>query len=106
MKHAASRYNQTVESLMNGDILHLIFFVYFDLQPGSCIAVQTRKDLLSAAKTCRVFLEPAVNSFWCILSSFAVLLVLLSAEIGNNYLIIMYVQTSLVRMSISKCFAM
>jgi len=77
--------NRATEAFMNEDVLQLIF-EHFDLQPGSCTAAQTRKDLLSAAKTCKVFVEPALNLLWHILPSFLPLLLLLpSAEITNNY---------------------
>ena len=69
---------------LDEDVLHLIF-EHFDLQPSSSTIVQTRKDLLSAAKTCRAFLEPALNSLWRVLPSFLPLLLLLpSAEVRNN----------------------
>ena len=69
---------------LDEDVLHLIF-EHFDLQPSSSTVVQTRKDLLSAAKTCRAFLEPALNSLWSVLPSFLPLLLLLpSAEVRNN----------------------
>ena len=71
---------------MNEDVLHLIF-EHFDLQPGSQTAAQTRKDLLSVAKACKKFVEPALNSLWRVLPSFLPLLLLLpSAEVVNgNY---------------------
>ena len=69
---------------MNEDILHLIF-ENFDLRPGSPTATQTRKDLLSAAKTCKAFVEPALNSLWRVLPSLLPLLLLLpSAEVSNG----------------------
>lgn len=77
--------NWTTEALMNEDVLQLIF-EHFDLQPGSKTAPQTRKDLLSAAKTCKAFMEPALNSLWRVLPSLLPLLLLLpSAEVSNNY---------------------
>ena len=70
---------------LNEDILHLIF-EHFDLQPGSPTIVQTRKDLLLAAKTCKAFVEPALNSLWRVLPSLLPLLLLLpSAEVRDNY---------------------
>ena len=69
---------------LDEDVLHLIF-EHFDLQPSSSTIVQTRKDLLSAATTCRAFVEPALNSLWRVLPSFLPLLLLLpSAEVRNN----------------------
>ena len=72
---------------LNDDILHLIF-ERFDLQPASdsTTTTQTRKDLLSAAKTCKAFVEPALNSLWRVLPSLSPLLLLLpSAKIINNH---------------------
>ncbi|KAF8802007.1 hypothetical protein BYT27DRAFT_7113611 [Phlegmacium glaucopus] len=70
---------------MNKDVLHLIF-EHFDFQPGSPTAAQTRKDLFSAARTCKAFVEPALNSLWRIIPSLLPLLLLLpSAEVSNNY---------------------
>ena len=70
---------------LNEDILHLIF-EHFDLQPGSPTIVQTRKDLLSAAKTCKAFVEPALNSLWRVLPSLLPLLLLLpSAEVRKDH---------------------
>ena len=70
---------------LNEDILHLIF-EHFELQPGSQTIAQTRKDLLSAAKTCKAFVEPALNSLWRVLPSLLPLLLLLpSAEVRNNH---------------------
>ena len=69
---------------LNEDILHLIF-ENFDLHPGSPTAARTRKDLLSAAKACKAFAEPALNSLWRVLPSLLPLLLLLpSAEVVNN----------------------
>jgi len=45
---------------LNEDVIRRIF-ENFDLQPGSQTVVQTRKDLLSAAKACRAFSEPALG---------------------------------------------
>lgn len=45
---------------MKEDVLHLIF-ERFNLQPGSHTTVQTKKDLLSAAKTSRAFVVPALT---------------------------------------------
>ena len=82
-----SRIIQTPEALLNKDILHAIF-EHFDLQPGSDTVAQARKDLLSAAKTCKAFVEPALNSLWRVLPSFLPLLLLLpSAEVHNNHLV-------------------
>jgi hypothetical protein len=75
---------RTPDALKNQDILNLIF-EHFDLQPGSQTVAQTRKDLLSAAKTCKAFAEPALNSLWRVLPSLLPLLMLLpSAEIYNG----------------------
>ena len=72
---------------MHEDVLRLIF-EHFDLQPGSQTAAQTRKDLLSAAKACKAFSEPALNSLWRVLPSLLPLLLLLpSAEIVNGQLV-------------------
>ncbi|KAF8811974.1 hypothetical protein BYT27DRAFT_7275555 [Phlegmacium glaucopus] len=69
---------------MNEDVLRLIF-EHFDFQPGSKTAAQTRKDLLSAAKACKAFAEPALNSLWRVLPSLLPLMLLLpSAEIVND----------------------
>ena len=69
---------------LNEDILHLIF-ENFDLQPGSPTIAQTRKDLLLAAKTCKAFVEPALNSLWRVLPSLLPLLLLLpSAEVRDR----------------------
>jgi hypothetical protein len=66
------------------DILRLIF-ENFDFQPGTQTATQTRKDLLSAAKACKAFAEPALHSLWRVLPSLLPLLMLLpSAEIVDN----------------------
>ena len=73
------------EIFLNEDILHRIF-EHFDLQPGSRNVAQTRKDLLSAAKTCRAFVEPALNSLWRIIPSLLPLLLLLpSAKVKNGH---------------------
>jgi hypothetical protein len=83
-----SRVTQTPEALKNGDILSLIF-QHFDLQPepGSQTAVaQSRKDLFSAAKTCKAFVEPALDSLWRVLPSILPLLLLLpSAKVDNGH---------------------
>jgi hypothetical protein len=72
-------------SNLNEDILHLVF-EHFDLQPGSPTIAQTRKDLFSAAKTCKAFVEPALNSLWRVLPSLLPLLLLLpSAEVRINH---------------------
>jgi hypothetical protein len=72
-------------SELNEDILHLIF-EHFDLRPSSSTIFQTRKDLLSAAKTCKAFVEPALNSLWRVLPSLLPLLLLLpSAEVRDNH---------------------
>jgi hypothetical protein len=77
-------FRGTHESRQNQDILNLIF-EHFNFQPGSKTAAQTRKDLLSAAKVCKAFVEPAMNSLWRILPSLLPLLLLLpSAEVSNN----------------------
>jgi hypothetical protein len=76
---------QTPEALRNQDILSLIF-QHFDLQPGSRTVAQTRKDLFSAAKTCKAFVEPALDSLWRVLPSILPLLLLLpSAEVNNGH---------------------
>ena len=76
--------SRTLEALKNEDILSLIF-QHFDLQPGSQTVAQTRKDLFSAAKTCKVFVEPALDSLWRVLPSLLPLLLLLpSAEVNND----------------------
>ena len=75
---------QTPEALKNQDILSLIF-QHFDLQPGSQTVAQTRKDLFSAARTCKAFVEPALDSLWRVLPSLLPLLLLLpSAEVSNG----------------------
>ena len=82
-------------SNLNEDILHLVF-EHFDLQPGShfdhqpgsptILRAQARKDLFSAAKTCKAFVEPALNSLWRVLPSLLPLLLLLpSAEVRANH---------------------
>jgi hypothetical protein len=69
---------------LNEDILYLIF-ENFDLLPDSPKSTQTRKELLSAAKACKAFVEPALNSLWRVLPSLLPLLLLLpSAEVVNN----------------------
>ena len=79
-----SRVIQTPEALKNQDILSLIF-QQFDLQPGSQTVAQTRKDLFSAAKTCKAFVEPALDLLWRVLPSLLPLLMLLpSAEVKNG----------------------
>src|ERR1700678_2444403 len=92
--HVHLRVNRTTEALMNTEVLHLIF-EHFDLQLqiGSHSVAQTtrnlaqiRKDLLSAAKTCKAFVEPALNSLWRVLPSLLPLLLLLpSAEVEGGY---------------------
>ena len=80
-------------SNLNEDILHLVFEHFdlqpgshFDLQPGSPTRAQVRKDLFSAAKTCKAFVEPALNSLWRVLPSLLPLLLLLpSAEVRANH---------------------
>ena len=77
--------NRTPEALKNEDILGLIF-QHFDLEPGSQTVAQSRKDLFSAAKTCKAFVEPALDLLWSILPSLLPLLLLLpSAEIDNDH---------------------
>ena len=69
---------------INEDILYLIF-EHFDLQPGSKSAPQTRTDLLSAAKVCKAFSEPALKSLWRVLPSLLPLLLLIpSAKVVND----------------------
>jgi hypothetical protein len=69
---------------LNEDILYMMF-EHFDLQPGSESTRQTRTNLLSAAKVCKAFLEPALKSLWRILPSLLPLLLLLpSARVVNN----------------------
>ena len=69
---------------INEDVIRQIF-ESFDLQPGSQTAVQTRKDLLSAAKACRAFVDPALDALWRVLHSPLPLLLLFpSAEIIND----------------------
>ena len=53
---------------MNQDILSLIF-QHFDLEPGSQTVAQNRKDLFSAAQTCKAFVEPALDSLWRVIPS-------------------------------------
>ena len=73
------------EALMDHDILTLIF-EHFDLQAGSNDNARTRKDLLAAAKTCKAFVEPALNQLWRVLPSLLPLLLLLpSAQVNNNH---------------------
>ena len=80
-----SCFIQTPEALKNEDILGLIF-QHFDLQPGSHTVAQTRKDLLSAAQTCKAFVEPALDSLWRVLPSLLPLLMLLpSAEVNSGH---------------------
>ena len=80
-----SRVIQTSEALKNHDILSLIF-QHFDFQPGSQTVVQTRKDLFSAAKTCKAFVEPALDLLWRVLPSLLPLLLLLPfAEVKNGH---------------------
>ena len=79
-----SRVIKTPEALKNQDIINLIF-QHFDLQPGSRTIAQTRKDLFSAAKTCKAFVEPALDSLWRVLPSLLPLLLLLpSAEVDDG----------------------
>jgi hypothetical protein len=76
---------RVIQTLKNQDILSLIF-QHFDLQPGSRTVAQTRKYLFSAAKTCKAFVEPALDSLWRVLPSLLPLLLLLpSAEIKNGH---------------------
>ena len=76
---------RTPEALKNEDILGLIF-QHFDLQPGSQTVAQSRKDLFSAVKTCKAFVEPALDSLWRVLPSLLPLLLLLpSAEVVNGH---------------------
>ena len=63
-----NRVFQTPEALMNQDILSLIF-KHFDLEPGSQTVAQSRKDLFSAAQTCKAFVEPALDSLWRVIPS-------------------------------------
>jgi hypothetical protein len=78
------RVVQTPEALRDEDFLGLIF-QHFDLQPGSPTVAQSRKDLFSAAKTCKAFVEPALDLLWRILPSIIPLLLLLpSAEVDNG----------------------
>lgn len=79
--------NCVLAALKNQDILNLIF-EHFDLQPCSHTVTQTRKDLFSAAKTCKAFVEPALNSLWRVLPSPLPLLLLLpSAEVYNGHFV-------------------
>ena len=79
--------SHVIEALKNQDILSLIF-QHFDLQPGSQTVAQTRKDLFSAAKTCKAFVEPALDSLWRVLPSLLPLLLLLpSAEVNNGHFV-------------------
>ncbi|KAF8802008.1 hypothetical protein BYT27DRAFT_6776524 [Phlegmacium glaucopus] len=81
-KSKTIHFNRFAE--INEDILNLIF-KHFDFEPSSPTATQTRKDLLSAAKACKAFTEPALNSLWRVLPSLLPLLLLLpSAEIVNG----------------------
>ena len=69
---------------MNEDVIRHIF-ENFDIQPGSQTAVQTRKDLFSAAKVCKAFAEPALDALWRVIPSLLPLLLLLpSAEVVNG----------------------
>ena len=69
---------------MNQDILSLIF-QHFDLEPGSQTVAQSRKDLFSAAQTCKAFVEPALDSLWRVIPSLLPLVLLLpSAEVINR----------------------
>ena len=61
-----NRVVQTPVALKNEDILGLIF-QHFDLHPGSQIVAQSRKGLFSAAKNCKAFVDPALDSLWSIL---------------------------------------
>ena len=80
----ASVVVQSPEALKNQDILGLIF-QHFDHQPGLPTVAQNRKNLLSAAKTCKAFLEPALDLLWRVLPSLLPLLLLLpSAEVENG----------------------
>ena len=76
--------SKTPEAIKNEDILGLIF-QHFD-EPGSQTLAQTRRDLFSAARTCKAFLEPALDSLWRVLPSLLPLLLLLpSAEVIHGH---------------------
>ena len=70
---------------MNEDILRLVF-EHFNLRPGLQSTAQTRRDLLSAAKVCKNFSEPALSVLWSVLPSLLPLLMLLpSAEVKLDH---------------------
>lgn len=70
----------------NQDILGEIFnIISFDLDTPGKNASQTRKNLYYAARTCRVFLDPAISALWRVLPSLFPLLKLLpSFQLVNN----------------------
>ena len=79
------RVIQTSEVFKNQDILSLTF-QHFDLEPGSRTVAESRKNLFSVAKTCKAFVEPALDLLWRVLPSLLPLLLLLpSAEIDNGH---------------------
>lgn len=84
------------ESAMeNQDILGEIFnIISCDLEEPGNVAWQTRKTLFSAARTCRIFLDPALDALWRVLPSvFPLLRVLNSFQLVNNQYILPDVKT-------------
>ncbi|KIJ97502.1 hypothetical protein K443DRAFT_241502 [Laccaria amethystina LaAM-08-1] len=79
----------------NQDILGEIFnIISCDLEEPGNVASQTRKSLFSAARTCRTFLDPALDALWRVLPSvFPVLKVLNSFQLVNNQYILPDVKT-------------
>ena len=75
-------------AMENQDILGEIFsIISLDLEtPGNNVS-QTRKDLFYAARTCRTFLDPAINALWRVLPSLFPLLKLLPSfhTVNNQY---------------------
>jgi hypothetical protein len=76
------------KAMENQDILGEIFnIISLDLEkPGNNVS-QTRKDLFYAARTCRIFLDPAINALWRVLPSLFPLLKLLPSFqlVDNQY---------------------
>ncbi|RDB17086.1 hypothetical protein Hypma_001922 [Hypsizygus marmoreus] len=70
-------------ALTNFDILTTIF-EQFDTGLDSPDARGSRRQLCHAARTCKAFLEPALNSLWMFMESFVPLLRLLSAFERNG----------------------
>lgn len=73
-------------AMENQDILGEIFnIISLDLETPGNNASQTRKNLFYAARTCRIFLDPAINALWRVLPSLFPLLKLLpSFQLVNN----------------------